>query len=163
MIRKIQILAHAVAACNEYVLVLLVCDNEFSRYIQRGHKPCARGIDVERSRIRSAQLVLHYRCCRRRDVVGCISGDDDEIELIGSDACVCERFPGSRNDQIGGRLVLRHVVPFKDIAVGAKKRVYVHVIHCVELAVRNDALGSVHAGADDLCSSHLAHHPAIDA
>ena len=71
-----------------------------------GRERRAGAADVEGAGVHGAELVLQHHRGGRRDVVGRVGAEDDEVDVLGPAAGALQRLPRRGQRDVGGRPVL---------------------------------------------------------
>ena len=78
----IQVLAHRIGADDQYVAVLLIGAQVLRTDVESGHEAGTGRIDVESAGVLCCQPILQHGGGRRRDELGSIGSDDDQIQSV---------------------------------------------------------------------------------
>ncbi len=111
-------------------------------------KSGAGGLEVEGGGTRCADGVLDAAGGGGENGVGRAGGQDDEIDVVGGDACVLDGDAGGGGGHVGGEFVVGGNAALANTGAGENPLVS-GVDHLFEVGIGKDALGEVGTGANN--------------
>jgi hypothetical protein len=159
LVGEVEEAAHAVAAGDEHETGVRLCHQVARPLIQRRDPARTRRVDIVAAGLDRAQLVLHNDRCARREIVGRVGGDDDQVELIRPHARARQRLFRRRHDQVRGRLFGRHPAALTDAHIFDQPLVGGRAQQRIDFGVGDDAFRHVAAGRQNHRIAQHGHVP----